>query len=76
MMNNRIKELAKQAGFILWDDEEWATGVLDWASNYDEALEKFAKLIVRECANHIMASSDRYRKEYFAEKILEHFEAK
>ena len=34
---------------------------------------KFAELIVRECANHIMTSSDRYRKDYFAHKILEHF---
>lgn len=33
--------------------------------------EKFAELIIRECANHIMTSSDRHRKEHFADKVLE-----
>lgn len=53
--------------------------VLDFPASLDcpeyTALfnEKFAQLIVRECANHIMTSSDRYRKEYFADKILKHF---
>ena len=35
----RIRELAEQAGFVLWD------GAVDWASNYDDALEKFAELV-------------------------------
>ena len=49
-MNNRIKELAEQAGFILWADEPWSRGqVVDWGSNYDIQLEKFAELIVQEC---------------------------
>ena len=38
--------------------------------------ERFAELIVRECADHIMTSSDRYRREYFADKILKHFGVK
>ena len=37
---SKILELAETAGFILTDDK---TGV-DWASNYDEALVKFALL--------------------------------
>ena len=38
---------------------------------YLDALEKFAELVVRACADHVLESSDRYRKEYFADKILE-----
>ena len=52
-MNERIKLLADQAGFLLWGDEEWNPGdTVDWSSRYDDELEKFAQLIVRECANH------------------------
>ena len=32
---------------------------------------KFAELIIKECANHILNTSDRYRKEYFAGKVME-----
>ena len=50
-MNERIRELAKQAGFCMWDDEEWNPGdIIDWSNSYDKELEKFAELIVRECA--------------------------
>jgi len=46
-MNERIKELAEQAGFLTWSDEEWKPegAVIDWASDYDKELEKFAELI-------------------------------
>ena len=43
-MNERIKELAKQAG-AGWDDKyHWYVGSV--------TMEKFAELIVKECANH------------------------
>lgn len=51
-MNEQIKGLAEQAGFVLWEDEPWRpTDVIDWSSRYDDALKKFAELIVRECAD-------------------------
>ena len=51
-MNERIRLLAEQAGFILWQDESWNPGdVIDWSARYDDELKKFAELIVRECAN-------------------------
>jgi hypothetical protein len=31
----------------------------------------FADKIVEMCADHILQTSDRYRKEYFAHKVLE-----
>ena len=61
-----IKELAEQAGFC----HDINNGIYLCAPMH---MEKFAELIVRECADHIMTSSDRYRKEHFAHKILEHF---
>jgi len=67
-MNERIKELADQARKALAVD---AMGGGEF--NMKAYEEKFAELIVRECADHIMSSSDRYRREYFAEKILKHF---
>ena len=43
-MNNQLNRLAKEAGFVFWEDEE----SVDWASNYDRELEKFADLVIRE----------------------------
>ena len=51
-MNERIKELAEKAGFVLWGDEMWGPGKghVDWSSNYDKELEKFAELLREEYA--------------------------
>ena len=48
-MNERIKELAKQAGM------EPEDGVVWWVSDGD--LEKFTDLVVLECARVVKASS-------------------
>lgn len=59
-----VKELYAEAGLSMNNPlayEQW----------YLDALEKFAELVVRACADHVLESSDRYRKEYFANKILE-----
>ena len=51
-MNERIRELAEQAGFVMWQNEPWNPGdVVDWSVRYDDELKKFAELIVRECAD-------------------------
>ena len=44
-MNERIQELALQAGFTYIRDEG-----IGWAGNHNSSLPKFAELIVRECA--------------------------
>jgi len=41
-MNERIKELAEQAGMVIVDDQ---------FSTYGKFAEKFAELVVRECAD-------------------------
>ena len=56
-MNERIKELAEQAGFskdkydLYWDDDANAEGV---------DLEKFAELIVRECAEMVRIQNEQF----------------
>jgi len=54
-MNERIRKIAERAGFILWSDELYKPQgqVIDWSSDYDKDLEKFALLIVRECVEVI-----------------------
>lgn len=46
-MNERIQQLAEQAGIVFWE----MSGDVDWRQANRENLEKFAELIVRECAN-------------------------
>jgi hypothetical protein len=45
-MNKDIKKLARKAGFVFWDDCEWKPdgAIIDWSSDYDKELERFAKL--------------------------------
>ena len=47
-MNERIKELARQAGFQYIKDEG-----IGWAGNHSSSLPKFAELIVKECAKEL-----------------------
>ena len=51
-MNNRIKELTKQAGFIHFSPDEDSDTPIDWSCDYTTELEKFAELIVEECYQH------------------------
>ena len=76
-MNERIKELSIKAGF-----PEWSNHAIEFE------LEKFAELIVRECAEQIIAkgtdwvdfapSQTGVRPEYWdmAQQIKEHFGVK
>lgn len=71
-MNERIQQLAEQAGFVMWRDEAWNPGdVIDWSCRYDDEFKKFAELMVREC--------DRYARgtwehgELLGRDLLIHF---
>ena len=64
-MNERINELAEQAGIVFWE----ISGDVDWRQANRETLEKFAELIVRECIHLVNNSQhqnslDKY-DEYF-----------
>ena len=81
-MNKKIRELAEQSGFFPFPDEtEW-----DWDYRAENACyEKFAELIVKECAEQIIAkgtdwvdfapSQTGVRPEYrdMAQQIKQHF---
>ena len=51
-MNEVIKKLAKEAGFVFWGKESWGPGEghIDWSSNYDKELVRFAELLKEEYA--------------------------
>ena len=48
-MNERIKELAKQAGFAMKIDDDPNSPPGWWGAGHDPTFEKFAELIVKEC---------------------------
>ena len=81
-MKNRLKQLAKKAGFSLWGEETWNPGdVIDWGSRYDKELEKFTELIVQECVTVCLSERDppalNYKpSERFATAIKNHFGVK
>ena len=75
-MNERIKQLAEQAGLeFTYDPTE--TPMRVFVEAWGEDLEKFAELIVRECAGLI--NSMDHSSQYFphvADAIKEHFGVK
>jgi hypothetical protein len=60
-VNQRIKELAEQAGFQYIKDEG-----IGWAGNHNASLPKFAELIIQECAEICLEANDH-------KNILRHF---
>lgn len=64
-MNSKIKELAEQAGFCFWSDESWKPegAVIDWASNYDEAFERFVELLHQTYGMLIMEHAIKWHKD-------------
>ena len=64
-MNERIKELAEQAG----STHKQSLGVYQF---YRHELEKFAELIVRECAK-VADVADENKCEWIGGNILTHF---
>ena len=71
-MNERIQELAKQIGYI-WH----ASGEPQIYEFTPEKLEKFAQLIVRECAeiakHNVMNISTYADADFVDEQIKKHF---
>jgi len=67
-MNERIQELAKQAGFHIelnWDHTDWHS------AGHSPLFEKFAELLVRECAE--VADMNAVEAMGLYGKVLEHF---
>ena len=74
-MNERIKQLALQAGGEFYEGFAGSTNFVKFAEN---DLEKFAELIVRECAELCMKKIDTGllmapQSPEIAKQILQHF---
>ena len=65
-MNKRVEELALKCG--AWNQ---VYGNREFMIDEHFDIVKFRELVIKECADHILESSDRHRKEYFADKVLE-----
>ena len=61
-MNERIKELALDAGLLLYVDHETPRHYFIDAGDDQENVEKFAELIVRECATAFEAEVDTWKE--------------
>jgi hypothetical protein len=72
-MNEKLKELAEQAGFEItpWGNE--SVPCVHQAGPIDVELEKFAELIVRECADYANWYQANSRYTDIAKAIKEHF---
>ena len=49
--SEKVLKLAEKAGFVLWDNCDWAgdrVGKVDWACEYDNELVKFYNLVREE----------------------------
>jgi len=73
-MNKRFEQLARKAGFVFWKNETHGPGPghIDWANNYDQELERFAELLVAECAR--VASSKPFPAFGAERAVREHFD--
>jgi hypothetical protein len=49
-MDKRTQELAEQAGFVFWGEEEWGPGPgnIDWSCDYNDEFERFAELVRKD----------------------------
>ena len=80
-MNERIKELAKQAGFAMEIDNDPNSPPGWWGAGHNPTFEKFAELIIKECCEVAREWEDDYVVEDTAPshvdiKIEKHFGVK
>ena len=73
-MNEQIKQLAKEAGYYLYDLTETHECKTVETDSKDEwiTLEKFAELIVFECVNAVMDGTKE--GDHYAMRIEQHFD--
>ena len=71
-MNPRIKELAEDAGFCFWEDEEWKPhgAIIDWSAEYDKEFQKYTELLINECISSFESGDIDY-SEWKLKKLLE-----
>ena len=74
-MNKRIIELAEQAGIAVWGDAVYMYNPKDTLDS--AVLEKFAQLVVRECAKVILETPVEYTEidtmHRIRDRVKQHF---
>ena len=70
-MNERIRELAEQAGLRF--TQLMSNPMVPVVDGKETDLEKFAELIVKECAKQVDYYWDQFENGYADKKILEYF---
>ena len=74
-MKKLIEELAREAGFVFWDEHEIGEGI-DWSCDYTESLEDFVELIVAECVDAVEQSDTHHAATSFTVTIAQASKAK
>ncbi len=69
-MNERIQQLAEQAGAEIYGHPDHATICVN-GQDADALMKKFAQLIIRECAD--IASMNQHQWESTGMYVLKHF---
>jgi hypothetical protein len=72
-MNERIKELAEQAGFITTPNTDVIKNKHFGGYIDGRQFEKFAELIVKECMNLVDRGGEFVSRPKLVERIKEHF---
>ena len=74
-MTEQIKQLAEQAGIAVWGDAVYMYNPKDTLDS--AVLEKFAQLVVRECAKVILETPVEYTEidtmHRIRDRVKEHF---
>lgn len=57
-MNPVIKQLAEDAGFIFWQNEEWGPGPghIDWSAIYDKEFNKYTEYLIVHLTQRLLES--------------------
>ena len=69
MRHNTIERLITESGFIRFTSEENPKTPIDWSCDYTRELERFAELIVRECARIARATPCPYEDEELKQRL-------
>lgn len=74
-MKQLIEDIAKEAGFVFWGEEELGDGI-DWSCDYTKELENLVELIVAECVDAVEQSDTRHAATSFTLDIAKTSKAK
>jgi hypothetical protein len=74
-MKKLTEELAKEAGFVFWSEDEIGEGI-DWSCDYTKAIEDLVELIVAECVDAVEQSDTHHAYTSFTVSIAEASKAK